>query len=203
MDRKEHWENIYSTKKSDETSWFQESPDVSLELIAESGVAKDAGIIDVGGGVSPLGGYLLGSGYTGIGVLDLSGAALAASREQLGGLADQVEWFEADVTTFEPPHRFGLWHDRAVFHFLTSKQERKEYVATLDRTLAPDGYLILASFALDGPEKCSGLEIVRYDEQRLAKEIGAGFTLLDVRHESHLTPWQSEQRFIYALFRRS
>ena len=200
MTTKHHWENIYSTKSVDEMSWTQQRPDLSLALIAESGITPDAGILDVGGGTSPLAGYLLEAGYAPIGVLDISAAALERSRELLGHPGGAVQWYEADVTTFVPPHRFGLWHDRAVFHFLTEPEDRERYVRTLERTLKPDGFVILAAFAPDGPEKCSGLPIVRYDETSLAAELGSRFTLLDVRYEVHSTPWQSEQRFIYCLF---
>jgi len=160
-------------------------------------VSKDAGVIDVGGGASVLVDCLLDDGYTHIAVLDVSGAALNHSRTRLGARAGIVEWFEADVTSFEPPHRFGLWHDRAVFHFLTGADDRRGYLATLHRTLQPGGSVVISTFALDGPAKCSGLDVVRYDEQAMLAELGPEFELQEVRHESHITPWQSEQRFIY------
>lgn len=196
MNRKEHWNRVYQTKGSQDVSWYQRRPDLSLELIAASIESKDAGIIDVGGGPSTLVDFLLDAGYTGLAVLDLSGVALSQSRSRLGARADSVEWFEADVTAFEPPHRFGLWHDRAVFHFLTASEDRRGYVATLRRTLRPGGAVIISTFALDGPPKCSGLDVMRYDEQSVLAELGAEFRLREVRHETHVTPWQSEQRFI-------
>lgn len=197
MDRHEHWNQVYQTKGPRDVSWYQRSPDLSLALIAASGVSQDAGIIDVGGGASTLVDSLLDKGYTRLAVLDLSGAALSHSRTRLAARAVDVEWFEADVTSFEPPRRFGLWHDRAVFHFLTAADDRAGYVATLRRTLQPGGGVIIATFALDGPPKCSGLDVVRYGEQSILAELGAEFQLQEVRRETHVTPWQSEQRFIY------
>lgn len=200
MNRRDHWNRVYQTKLPENVSWYQQRPDMSLELIAESGVGKDAGIIDVGGGASVLVDHLLELGYTNLAVLDLSGAALSASRSRLGARAASVEWFEADVTSFEPPHRYALWHDRAVFHFLTDAGDRARYVATLSKALQPDGAVIIATFAPDGPPKCSGLDVVRYDEHSIVAELGAGFQLREVRRETHITPGKAEQRFNYFRF---
>jgi 2-polyprenyl-3-methyl-5-hydroxy-6-metoxy-1,4-benzoquinol methylase len=200
MNRQEHWNQVYQTKGTDDVSWYQRRPDLSLALIAASGVSKDAGIIDVGGGASTLVDFLLDDGYARLAVLDLSGAALSHSRSRLGARASTVEWFEADVTSFTPPHRFGLWHDRAVFHFLTAAVDRRGYVATLRQTVQPGGTVVISTFALDGPPKCSGLDVMRYDEQSILAELGAEFQLHEVRRETHITPWQSEQRFIYFRF---
>lgn len=202
MNRQEHWNQVYQTKGTEDVSWYQRRPALSLELIAASGVSKDAGIIDVGGGASTLVDSLLDGGFTPVAVLDLSGTALAHSRSRLGTRAVAVEWFETDVTSFEPPHPFGLWHDRAVLHFLTAEEDRRGYVATLRRTLQPGGAAVISTFALDGPPKCSGLEIIRYDEKSIQAELGAEFQLQEVRRETHLTPWQTEQRFIYFRFQR-
>jgi SAM-dependent methyltransferase len=177
MNRHEHWNQVYQTKGTDDVSWYQRRPDLSLALIAASGVSKDAGIIDVGGGASMLVDFLLDDGYTRLAVLDLSGVALSHSRTRLGARAGGVEWFEADVTSFEPPHRFGLWHDRAVFHFLTAADDRRGYISTLRRTLQPGGAVVISTFALDGPPKCSGLEVMHYDEQSILAELGAEFQL--------------------------
>lgn len=201
MKRQEHWNKVYETRGADEVSWYQRRPDVSLALIAESGVGKEAGIIDVGGGASTLVDRLLDAGYRGLAVLDISGTALRLSRKRLGSRADAVEWFEADVTTFSPPHRFGLWHDRAVFHFLTSAADRRAYVATLKRVLEPGGGVIIATFALGGPAKCSGLAVVRYDAKGMSAELGPDFTLLEVRRETHVTPGKAEQPFVYFRYR--
>jgi trans-aconitate methyltransferase len=176
---------------------YQRRPDISLALIAASAVSKDAGVIDVGCGASLLVDFLLDDGYTNLAVLDISAAALNHSRSRLGARAGNVEWFEADVTSFDPPHRFGLWHDRAVFHFLMAADDRRGYLATLQRTLKPGGTVVISTFALDGPAKCSGLDVLRYDEPAMLAELGAKFELQEVRRETHITPWQSEQRFIY------
>jgi SAM-dependent methyltransferase len=200
MNRQQHWNKVYETKGVQEVSWYQPRPELSLALITASGSGKDAGIIDVGGGASTLVDCLLDAGFTRLAVLDLSGTALTQGRARLGARAAAVEWFEADVTAFVPPHRFGLWHDRAVFHFLTVADDRRRYVATLRQTLQPGGTVIMATFALDGPPKCSGLDVMRYDEQSIVGELGAEFTLQEVLRETHVTPWQSEQRFIYFRF---
>ena len=200
MNRQQHWNKVYETKGAQEVSWYQPRPELSLTLITASGSGKDAGIIDVGGGASTLVDYLLDAGFTRLAVLDLSGAALTQGRARLGARAAAVEWFEADVTAFVPPHRFGLWHDRAVFHFLTVADDRRRYVATLRQTLQPGGTVIMATFALDGPPKCSGLDVMRYDEQSIVGELGAEFTLQEVLRETHVTPWQLEQRFLYFRF---
>ncbi len=200
MNRQQHWDRVYQTKSSQDVSWYQRRPDLSLALILATGARKDAGIIDVGGGASLLVDFLLDNGYTQLAVLDISAAALSLSRSRLGKSADAVEWFEADVTSFEPPHRFGLWHDRAVFHFLTDAVDRRGYVATLRRTLLPGGTVIISTFAPDGPPKCSGLDVVRYDEHSIAAELGAEFQLRETRHETHVTPWRAEQQFNYFRF---
>ena len=199
MNRRQHWNRVYETKGTEELSWYQRRPDLSLELIASSGVGKDDGIIDVGG-ASTLVDCLLDAGYTRLAVLDLSGVALSHSRTRLGTRAAAIEWFEADVTSFEPPHRFTLWHDRALFHFLTATVDRRAYVATLRRTLQPGGAVIIATFAPEGPPKCSGLDVMRYDERSIAAELGAEFKLQEVQRETHVTPSQVEQRFIYFRF---
>ena len=200
MNRQEHWNQVYQTNGPDDVSWHQRRPDLSLELIAASGVSKDAGVIDVGGGASLLVDFLLDAGYTRLAVLDLSGVALGHTRSRLAARARTVDWFETDVSSFTAPRCFGLWHDRAVFHFLTAAEDRREYVAALRRALLPDGSVVISTFALDGPPKCSGLEVRRYDEQSILAELGAGFQLREVRRETHVTPWQSAQRFIYFRF---
>lgn len=202
VNRRDHWNRVYRDKTPENVSWYQRRPDLSLALIAASGVAKDAFIIDVGGGASVLVDHLLDLGYMNLAVLDLAGSALSASKARLGARAAMVEWHEADVTEFEPPHRYALWHDRAVFHFLTAAEDRARYVETLRHALEPDGAVVIATFAPEGPPKCSGLDVVRYDEQSIAAELGAEFRLQEVRRETHRTPWQAEQRFNYFRFRR-
>jgi ubiquinone/menaquinone biosynthesis C-methylase UbiE len=202
MNCKEHWEEIYRNKGPLNVSWYQQKPVLSLELIKNSGVEKDAGIIDIGGGASVLVDFLLEHGYSRLAVLDWSSAALEHARTRLGERAKEVQWFEADVRSFQPQNLFGLWHDRAVFHFLTEKSDRQAYIETLRKTLKPSGSVIIATFSLDGPRKCSGLDVVRYDEQAITAELGKEFELQEVRREIHLTPWQSEQSFIYFRFKR-
>ncbi len=201
MNRKDHWEQVYQTKAPDDVSWFQSQPAMSLNLILSSGVSLDAGIIDVGGGASVLVDFLLDAGFSKLGVLDISAAALEHARRRLGKRAGAVEWLEADVTTFQPARRFGLWHDRAVFHFLTDKADRQKYVETLKRTLTAGGQVIVASFAIDGPPKCSGLEVARYDAATICAELGVGFQLVEQVDETHTTPWATEQKFSYFRFK--
>lgn len=202
MSQPSHWDEVYQAKGPQLLSWYQRHPDLSLALIAASGIGKDAGIIDVGGGASVLVDHLLEAGYSNLAVLDWSVVALGQSRARLGPRAAAVDWFEADVTAFEPPRRFDLWHDRAVFHFLTGAGQRRDYVDSLRRALRPGGALVISTFAPDGPPKCSGLDVVRYDERSIGVELGAEFELREARRETHRTPWQSEQRFIYCLFQR-
>lgn len=197
MDRKGHWEQVYRDKSPLEVSWYQAEPALSLALIEATGCPHDAAIIDVGGGASVLVDRLLEAGYRHPAVLDLAGAALEHARRRLGARADAVEWFEADVTTFDPPHAFDLWHDRAVFHFLTEVDDRHRYRDTLLRALCPGGHLILAAFAVGGPERCSGLEVVQYDVDRVLALFGDDFDLIETREESHQTPGGAAQRFGY------
>jgi SAM-dependent methyltransferase len=198
---KAHWESIYANGY-EAVSWFQARPDLSLYLIKSSGIAKDAGIIDVGGGASSLVDYLLDEGYSAVAVLDISPTALWYARNRLGTRVRSVNWFEADVTTFHPPRRFGLWHDRAVFHFLTEAAQRRAYVRTLRRTLAPDGTAIIATFAIDGPTRCSGLPAESYDAEKISAEVGPEFLLIDEMSEVHRTPSGNEQVFTYFHFCR-
>lgn len=200
MERRDHWNRVYETKTVDSVSWFQTRPGLSLKLIAASGICKDAAIIDVGGGASVLVDHLLEFGYTNLSVLDLAGAALKASRSRLGAKAAAVEWIKADIATFEPPRRYALWHDRALFHFLTDTSDRAGYVATLRKALQPGGTVIIATFAPDGPPKCSGLDVVRYDVDSIAAELGEGFQLLETLRETHVTPGKAEQKFNYFRF---
>jgi ubiquinone/menaquinone biosynthesis C-methylase UbiE len=202
MNCKEHWEKVYRENSADDVSWFQKHPEVSLQLIAATGVRKQEGIIDVGGGASVLVDCLLDEGFERLAVLDISGAALVCARQRLGARAGNILWLEADVTTFAPAQRFAVWHDRAVFHFLTEAEDRSAYFRTLERTLTPGGHVIIATFAEDGPLKCSGLEIARYDAAGIRAEIGPGFEFRSQINEAHATPWQTEQKFSYFVFQR-
>ncbi len=200
MNPKEHWNHVYQSKGAADVSWYQTQPAVSLRLIQASGVGKSAGLLDVGGGASVLVDCLIAAGFGNVAVLDLSGVALGYARQRLGPHASDVTWFEADVTEFIPPRRFGLWHDRAVFHFLTDEADRRKYVQTLARTLAPGGHIIIATFAREGPPQCSGLDVARYDAASLCAELGPGLRLVEQVDETHVTPWNTEQKFSYFRF---
>jgi len=200
--RKAHWDNIYERTSPLEVSWFQSVPALSLRLIQAAAPGKDEPLVDVGGGASVLVDCLLREGYRRLAVLDISARALALARARLGDAASQVEWFEADVTDFTPPHPFRLWHDRAVFHFLTDPADRRGYMETLNRAVPPGGHVIIAAFAVGGPTRCSGLEIVQYDAARLGAELGPGFRLLEEAGELHRTPGGQEQKFSYFRYQR-
>lgn len=202
FDRKSHWENVYRTRSPLDVSWYQEEPAMSLQLIEATGVARDAPLIDVGGGASVLVDRLCAAGHSRLAVLDISTKALDYARARLGRHADSIEWFAGDVTRFDPPHRFALWHDRAVFHFLTVEAERKRYVEVLKQALQPGGHLIIAAFAIGGPQQCSGLDIVQYDRARLLAELGDEFVLIEERDELHLTPAKRHQEFGYFRLQR-
>jgi SAM-dependent methyltransferase len=200
--RKEHWEKIYGERKPDEVSWFQSEPVKSLELIRHSGASREAAIIDVGGRASVLVDRLLELGYKDLSVLDISAAALAYAKKRLDEKARLVHWFEADITKFETGRLFDVWHDRAVFHFLTDALDRAKYVALLREAIRPGGHLILVAFAPDGPEKCSGLTVCGYDAELITAELGPEFQLMREDAEDHRTPWDKEQKFRYFLFER-
>lgn len=200
-DRKTHWENIYQTRDAEQVSWFQPTPELSLKLIARCNLAPDHTILDVGGGASTLVDHLLKAGHRSITVLDIAQAALQASRERLGESANQVNWLVADATDFQLEQQVHLWHDRAVFHFLLQAEDRHAYLANLKRTLLPGGHLIIAAFAPEGPKKCSGLDIVQYDDRKLMAELGHAFELLESYREIHTTPSSAEQAFNYFLLR--
>lgn len=200
-ERQQHWDEVYQGKGESEVSWYQEYPDISLQLIERSGIDSHAPLIDVGGGASVLVDNLLRKGFTRLAVLDISAAALECARQRLGSRAEQVEWLVADATRFRPAHTFSLWHDRAVFHFLTDENDRRRYIAILKSALQEGGYLVLATFALDGPEQCSGLPVERYDAAKMQTVLGDRFILLESRRESHITPAGKVQHFTYALFR--
>jgi len=197
-----HWDNVYATKGEKDVSWYQDNPAPSLELIGLTGVSADAEIIDIGGGASRLVDNLLRKNFGRLTVLDLSKAALDAARQRLGEAAAHVKWVVADVTTWEPSRTYDLWHDRAAFHFLTDQARRSAYVKRLKTALRPAGFAIIGTFAPDGPERCSGLPIVRYDATSLAAMLGNEFELIDARRHEHSTPWDAVQRFQFASFRR-
>lgn len=203
MDRKRHWEQVYATKSSDAVSWFQEHAGHSLQLIHNTRLGKDAAIIDVGGGTSTLVDDLVSEGYTDLTVLDLSSAAITVARQRLGKHADTVHWMEGDITRADfPLHRFDIWHDRAVFHFLTDPADRHAYVERVVHAVRPGGHIIIATFAEDGPEKCSGLPVMRYQPETLHSEFGDDFLLVEHEKEAHRTPFGTVQQFVYCYCRK-
>jgi len=202
MQPKEHWEKVYETKPTDAVSWFQEHAEQSLRLIRETGVPLTASIIDVGGGASTLVDDLLDNGYQALTVLDLSGAALAAAQRRVGSRAQSVQWIEANITDARlAAHAYDVWHDRAVFHFLTSPADRHAYVEAVLRAVKPGGHVIVATFAEDGPTQCSGLPVMRYSAGELHAEFGSPFTLLRHEKEEHHTPSGNVQKFVYCYCR--
>jgi SAM-dependent methyltransferase len=200
MDRKQHWEDVYRQKPDDSLSWFQPQPEISLELINAAGLPKTAALIDIGAGVSRLVDHLLAEGYSDVTLLDIAESALQKTRARLGDAASRVRWIAADVTHWKPERQYHLWHDRAVFHFLTNATERAAYRKNLEAALANSGTAIIASFDLDGPERCSGLPVQRYSPETLSAELGTNFHLAELRHETHYTPTDRVQLFQYSLF---
>jgi SAM-dependent methyltransferase len=200
-DRRDHWNDVYAGKAETEVSWFAAKPAPSLELLALVGATTRSAIIDVGGGASRLVDHLIAEGYDDVTVLDLSAAALAAAQARLGPAAERVAWIAADVTTWSPPRAFDVWHDRAAFHFLVDPADQAAYRVRLRRALRRGGGAILATFAPDGPERCSGLPVRRWDAVGLAECLGPDFALIDARQHEHVTPRGSAQRFQFAAFR--
>jgi trans-aconitate methyltransferase len=201
-DRSSHWDSVYATKGEAEVSWFQESPTISLDLIRAAAPDHGAAVIDVGGGASRLVDALLQDGYRDVSVLDLSANALDAARKRIGAAAATVDWIVADATTWQPAKTYDVWHDRAAFHFLTDAGDRAAYVERLRSAVAPAGQIIIATFAPDGPEKCSGLPVQRHDSASLLAELGPEFALVETRSEKHHTPWDSTQAFQFSRFQR-
>ena len=202
MQPKDHWEKVYTTKATDTVSWFQPHADLSLDLIKTTGVGKDASIIDVGGGASTLVDDLLAEGYSDLTVLDLSATALDVARKRLGAQQEKVRWIEADITQAElPAQRYDIWHDRAVFHFLTTPEERAAYVRTVFHAVKPGGHVIVAAFSENGPLQCSGLPVMRYRPDELHDQFGESFKLLIHCTEQHHTPFGTVQPFVYCYCR--
>ena len=193
----EHWERVYAEKAPDAMSWFQPTPEVSLAMIDELGLPLDAAIIDVGGGASQLAAELLGRGFTDITVADISSAALMRARESLPE-ADRISWVAADLRDHDFGRRFALWHDRAAFHFMVEPADRRAYIATLERSIAPRGRVIIATFGPEGPIRCSGLPVSRYDADALAVAFEGCAELISSRLETHRTPSGALQQFLFA-----
>ena len=199
---KSHWDRVYRTKSATAVSWYQPSLTTSLELIKRMGLRSDARIVDVGSGTSTLVDDLLALGFHNITVLDISAEALASTRKRLGKKADSVAWIDADILTADlPAGHFDLWHDRAVFHFLTNEDDRRRYVQQAKTSLSNGGHIVVATFGLEGPQQCSGLDVVRYDPDALHGEFGQSFAKIDQIEERHMTPWGAEQEFVYCYCR--
>lgn len=201
-DRALHWQQVYSEKQPDELSWFQADPALSCKILDRLPIRPDDPVIDVGGGASRFVDCLLERGFENISVLDIAPAALDASRRRLARHAGKVTWIEQDVTRFVPDRNYTVWHDRAVFHFFTDAADRAAYRDVLLRALSPGGYLIIMGFAMDGPERCSGLDVVRYSVDSLHTELGTDLQLIETHDHVHRTPWGSDQSFLCAVFRR-
>lgn len=201
-ERKQHWEKIYRTKSINEVSWYQPVPETSLHLFEKYQVAKNAKIIDVGGGDSFLVDNLLGHGYTDITVLDISEAAIEKAKTRLGSEAEKVKWIVSDITNFEPSEIYDLWHDRATFHFLTEDQEVTNYVKTVQQFINTKGILIIGTFSEQGPKKCSGIEIRQYSEISMNALFRNDFKILDSFTTNHNTPFGTIQNFIFCCFER-
>lgn len=199
-DRHAHWQNVYATKGETEVSWFQDSPTISLELIAATGAGHEAAIIDIGGGASRLVDALVAQGYRSVTVLDISEAALESAKQRIGHTAQAATWIAVDVSDWTPTGHYDVWHDRAAFHFLTDPRDRDAYKARLMKALRPGGQAIIGTFSLQGPDKCSGLPVVRYDARSIGDFLGPAFRLLETREHEHQTPWGTLQRFQFSRF---
>jgi 2-polyprenyl-3-methyl-5-hydroxy-6-metoxy-1,4-benzoquinol methylase len=202
MDVKAHWDTVYTQKAPEAVSWYRPHLETSLALIARAAGDKSASIIDVGGGESTLVDDLLARGFQNITVLDVSQVAIEAAKKRLGELAERVHWLVGDITQVELlPRAYEVWHDRAVFHFLTVPQDRVAYVRQVARSVKPGGHVIMSTFGPQGPAKCSGLDVVRYDPESLHNEFGASFRLVESSTEQHKTPFGTTQEFLYCCFR--
>lgn len=202
LERQDHWQNVYRTKGERDVSWFEEIPAISLDLIRATGMKPAAAVVDIGGGASRLADSLIEDGFA-VTVLDISEQALATSRDRLGPRAARVTWIAADVTAWRPNGAFDIWHDRAAFHFLTEPGDRAAYAACVRSAIAPGGHVIVGTFAPDGPERCSGLPVVRHDAASIGEVLGPSFQLIESRRHDHRTPDGATQLFQFSRFRRT
>jgi SAM-dependent methyltransferase len=200
METRDHWNRVYTTKSDEQVSWFEPLPTVSVRMLRAAGVTAESCVIDVGGGDSRLVDYLVAEGLDCVAVLDVSGAALARAKARIGSRADLLMWIESDVVAAWTLKPMDVWHDRAVFHFLTDANARDRYREHLLEILKPGGCAIIATFAPDGPEKCSGLPVARYSPDGLAAELGPALRLIESQLHVHTTPWGTTQSFQYSRF---
>lgn len=200
--RQDHWQRTYRERTEYRVSWYQDSPEPSLALVTATAVSLESPIIDIGGGASCLVDHLVQRGYSKVSVLDVSSSALALTRARLGPKAAAVDWIAADITNWTPTTLYEVWHDRAAFHFMVTEIDRSAYLARLRQALAPGGRAIIATFAPDGPETCSGLPVMRYDPKSLADTLGREFKLVSSQSHRHRTPWGSVQPFQFSVFER-
>jgi 2-polyprenyl-3-methyl-5-hydroxy-6-metoxy-1,4-benzoquinol methylase len=200
--RQSHWQNVYETKLENEVSWFQETPDVSLDLIRATSPAKGLEIVDIGGGASHLVDALLADGFTSVTVLDLSEKALDVSRSRMGERAAAAKWIVADITSWKPDRHYDIWHDRAALHFLIEPGDRAAYAERIHDAVRVGGHVIIGTFAPDGPERCSGLPVIRHDADSLSKMLGPSFRLIETRPHDHATPGGTIQHFQFSRFER-
>jgi len=202
MDRKAHWENIYTTKEADAVSWYQPSAHTSMEFVNKAGLSPDARIIDIGGGDSYFAERLLEAGFTDITVVDISAAALERAKERLGNKANGITWIVADAADFNPPAVYDFWHDRAAFHFLTDGGDMENYLKTAHSHLSPDGTFVLGTFSETGPTKCSGIEIKQYSEAAMQERLSPYFEKTECLKANHDTPFGTVQHFTFCGFRK-
>ena len=201
--RERHWEQVYNTKTHFEVSWYQPEPTLSHCLIEKTGLPTTAALLDIGSGTSTLVDQLLLRGYDNLAVLDTSAHALSLVRKRLGTNTTKVQWHHGDITTYSFSRPVDLWHDRATFHFLVDPSDRQAYLSRLNETLALQGHLILATFAVGGSDKCSGLDVVQYDAEKISATLGEAFRLVETINETHRTPTGAEQLFAYFWFIRN
>ncbi|HTM66327.1 MAG TPA: class I SAM-dependent methyltransferase [Flavipsychrobacter sp.] len=199
-DKKKHWETVYSTKTPNEVSWTQNVPQTSLDFIHSFDLSKNAKIIDVGGGDSKLVDFLLAEGYEDISVLDISEAALERAKQRLGPKAQSVKWIVSDITDFQPTETYDVWHDRATFHFLTTKEQIRSYISVVSSGVS--GYITIGTFSDKGPKKCSGLDIKQYTEGELQQQLSKSFSKIRCITENHITPFNTTQNFLFCSFRK-
>lgn len=196
-----HWDAAYA-QGDDSRSWFQLQPAISLQMLDAAGASAPDSVLDVGGGASPLAGVLLDRGFADVTVLDISAIGMQYARQRLGPRAAQARWLTADILTWRPPRSYQVWHDRAVFHFLTDSQDRRQYLQALHAATAASAVAVFGCFALDGPQHCSGLPVARYGADELAGQLGSTWTLITGVREEHITPAGATQPFTWAAFRR-